>query len=314
MQEKRGRGETQAIGKHGGGAGGSGRLYVVATPIGNLADVTQRALETLRSVHTVFAEDTRHAAVLLAHHGIRARLAALHEHNERTAARAILRLLAAGEDVALVSDAGTPAISDPGAIAVAAAREEGFAIVPIPGASAAVAALSVAGMPGPYAFVGFLPAKSAARRKVLDAWRAFAYTLVYYEAPHRMLECVADLATVLGGERAVVLARELTKVFETVHACRLGDAKAWLESDPDRQRGEFVMVVSGATVNEAAARAEEGERVLRLLLAALPVRSAARLAAEITGARKNDLYTKALELQVRPQRSRRTQRAQGNSR
>ncbi|MGE5792605.1 MAG: 16S rRNA (cytidine(1402)-2'-O)-methyltransferase [Bacteroidota bacterium] len=308
MQEKRGRDETQAIGKHGEGAGGSGRLYVVATPIGNLADVTQRALDTLRSVDAVFAEDTRVAGVLLAHHGIRARLAALHEHNERAAARAVCQLLAAGKSVALVSDAGTPAISDPGAIAVAAARAQGFAVVPIPGASAAVAALSVAGMPGPYAFVGFLPAKSAARRKVLEAWRAFAYTLVFYEAPHRVLECVADLTAVLGGERTVVLARELTKVFETVHACRLGDATGWLESDPDRQRGEFVMVVSGATADEAAARAEEGERVLRLLLAELPVRSAARLAAEISGARKNDMYAKALELQVRPQRTQRAQR------
>jgi 16S rRNA (cytidine1402-2'-O)-methyltransferase len=308
MQGKHGRGDAQAIGTHGGESGGGGRLYVVATPIGNLADVTQRAVDTLRSVDTVFAEDTRHAAVLLAHHAIRAPLAALHEHNEREAARAVCRLLAAGKDVALVSDAGTPAISDPGAIAVAAARAAGFAVVPIPGASAAVAALSVAGMPGPYAFVGFLPAKSAARRNALGTWRAFPHTLVFYEAPHRIVDCVEDLAAVLGGERAVVLARELTKVFETVHACRLGEARAWLEADQDRQRGEFVVLVSGATASEAAARAEEGERVLRLLLEELPVKSAARLAAGITGARKNDLYAKALEIQVRPQRSQRTRR------
>jgi 16S rRNA (cytidine1402-2'-O)-methyltransferase len=303
MHEKRGRGETQKIGQHGAEAGGGGRLYVVATPIGNLADVSARALDTLRSVDTVFAEDTRHAAVLLAHHGIGARLAALHEHNEREAARAVCKLLAAGKSVALVSDAGTPAISDPGAIAVTAARAEGFAVVPIPGASAAVAALSVAGIPGPYAFVGFLPPKSTARRKVHEAWRTFAHTLVFYEAPHRILGCVADLVAVLGGERTIVLARELTKIFETVHACRLGDATAWLESDPDRQRGEFVMVVSGATNDESSLRAEEGERVLRLLLEELPVKSAARLAAEITGARKNTLYAKALELQRQPRRS-----------
>jgi 16S rRNA (cytidine1402-2'-O)-methyltransferase len=303
MHEKRGRGEAQTIGQHGAGAGGGARLYVVATPIGNLADVSARALDTLRSVDTVFAEDTRHAAVLLAHHGIRARLAALHEHNEREAAHAVCTLLAAGKSVALVSDAGTPAISDPGAIAVAEARAEGFAVVPIPGASAAVAALSVAGIPGPYAFVGFLPPKSAARRKVLEAWRTFAHTLVFYEAPHRILECVADLVAVLGGERTVVLARELTKGVETVHACRLGDATTWLEADPDRSRGEFVIVVSGATTDESSVRAEEGERVLRLLLEELPVKSAARLAAEITGARKNTLYAKALELQRQPRRS-----------
>ncbi|HSD52744.1 MAG TPA: 16S rRNA (cytidine(1402)-2'-O)-methyltransferase [Burkholderiales bacterium] len=298
------------MGRHGEGAKGGARLYVVATPIGNLGDVTQRALETLRSVDTVFAEDTRHATGLLAHHGIRTQLAALHEHNERAAARTVCRLLAAGRDVALVSDAGTPAISDPGAITVAAARAAGFAVVPVPGASAAVAALSVAGMPGPYAFVGFLPAKSAARRNALGAWRAFAHTLVFYEAPHRILACVDDLAAVLGAERIAVLARELTKVFETVHACRLGDARAWLEADPDRQRGEFVVVVSGATADAPAARAEEGERVLRLLLRELPVNRAARLVAEITGARKNALYAKALEIQGPSRRSQRTQRAQ----
>lgn len=308
MQQKHGRGETQAMAGHGGEAGGGARLYVVATPIGNLADVTQRALDTLRSVDTVFAEDTRHAGGLLAHHGIRARLAALHEHNERAAAQAMCRLLAAGKDVALVSDAGTPAVSDPGAVAVAAVREAGFAVVPVPGASAAVAALSVAGLPGPYAFVGFLPARSAARRSALEAWRAFAHTLVFYEAPHRIRDCVDDLAAVLGGERIVVLARELTKVFETVHTCRLADARAWLEADPDRQRGEFVVLVSGATADEAAARAAEGERVLRLLLRELPVKSAARLAAEITGARRNALYAKALEVPERPQRSQKAPR------
>jgi 16S rRNA (cytidine1402-2'-O)-methyltransferase len=306
MQGKRGRGEAQANGQHGEANGGEvragARLYVVATPLGNLADVTLRALATLRSVHTVFAEDTRHAAGLLAHYGIRARLAALHEHNERTAARAMLRLLAARADVALVSDAGTPAISDPGAIAVAAVRAAGYAVVPIPGPSAAVAALSVAGMPGPYAFVGFLPAKSAARRAALEGWRAFEHTLVFYEAPHRILECVDDLAAVLGADRTIVLARELTKVFETVHACALGAARAWLEADADRQRGEFVLVIAGAPGGLAAAQAAEGERVLRLLLEAVPVKSAARLASEITGARKNDLYALALELKERSRR------------
>jgi len=273
---------------------------VVATPIGNLADVTLRALATLRAVDTVFAEDTRHARALLSHHGIGARVLALHEHNEREAARAVCRLLAAGKDVALLSDAGTPAISDPGAIAVAAVRDAGYGVVPIPGPTAAVAALSVAGMPGPYAFAGFLPAQPAARRTALAAWRAFEHTLVFYEAPHRIVESVADLAAVLGGERTVVLARELTKVFESVHACTLGAARAWLEADPDRRRGEFVVVVAGVTGARAAARAAEGERVLRLLLADLPVKRAVRLAADITGARKNDLYALALALKETP--------------
>jgi 16S rRNA (cytidine1402-2'-O)-methyltransferase len=308
MQEKRDRGEAQAGREHGEAARGSARLYVVATPIGNLADVTLRALEVLRSVDTVFAEDTRDAAHLLAHHGIRAKLAALHEHNEREATRALCRLLAAGKDVALVSDAGTPGISDPGAIAVAAARAAGFTVVPVPGPSAAVAALSVAAMPGPYAFIGFLPTKTAARRRALDRWRTLPHTLIFYEAPHRIFECVDDLVAVLGGERTVMIGRELTKLFETVHACRLGEARAWLEADPNRQRGEFVLVVSGATADDAVARAAEGERVLRLLLEELPVKSAARLAAEITGARKNDLYGKALELQKQPQSAQRTRR------
>ena len=305
MQSKRSRGETQATGEHEGpgiGRGGKparGRLYVVATPIGNLADVTLRALDALRSADTVFAEDTRDSARLLEHHGIRARLAALHEHNEREAARSILRVLERGRDVALVADAGTPAISDPGALAVATVREAGFDVVPIPGPNAAVAAVSVAGLPGPFAFAGFLPPKPAARRRALEAWKSFPHTLVFYEAPHRVLECVEDLAAVLGAARNVVLARELTKLFETVHATTLGEAHAWLAADANRQRGEFVIVVAGAGEDDAAARVTEGERVLRLLLAELPVRTAARLAAEITGAPKKVLYGAALTISGR---------------
>jgi 16S rRNA (cytidine1402-2'-O)-methyltransferase len=276
-------------------AAGRGRLYVVATPIGNLADITLRALDTLRTVDTVFAEDTRDARRLLAHHGITAKLASLHAHNEPDAARAILRLLEAGRDAALVTDAGTPAISDPGALAVREARAAGFAVVPIPGASAAIAALSVAGLQGPFAFVGFLPAKAAARRRELESWRTFPHTLVFYEAPHRILECVDDLAAVLGGERTVVLARELTKAFETVHACPLAAARPWLEEDANRRRGEFVVVVSGAPAS-ASEKIGEGERVLVTLLRELPVSAAVRLAAEITGAPRKRLYDKALTL------------------
>jgi 16S rRNA (cytidine1402-2'-O)-methyltransferase len=280
-------------GKH--GEAGRGRLYVVATPIGNLGDLTQRAIATLGAVHVVFAEDTRHTRGLLAHHGIAAKLAALHEHNEREASRELVQHLAEGRDVALVTDAGTPAISDPGAHAVAAVRAAGFDVVPIPGPNAAIAALSVAGMPGPFAFAGFLPPKPSARRKALQAWRDFPHTLVLYEAPHRILESVDDLARELGPDRAVVLARELTKTFETVHACTLGEARAWLEADPDRTRGEFVVIVSGAAAAEEV-RAADGERVLRLLVEAVPVKTAVQLAAAITGGSRNELYAQALAL------------------
>lgn len=279
-----------------------GKLYVVATPIGNLGDITLRALEVLRAVDTVFAEDTRDARRLLAHHGITRPLAALHEHNERAAAHAMLRVLARGESVALIADAGTPGISDPGAVAVAEARAAGFDAVPVPGPNAAVAALSVAGLPGPFAFVGFLPPKSAARRKQLEAWRTFPHTLVFYEAPHRILECTGDLARTLGADRTVVLARELTKLFESVHACALGEARAWLEADADRQRGEFVIVVAGAAETRDD-RLTEGERVLRLLLDELPLKTAVRLAAAITDAPRNMLYELALQIQKQPHRA-----------
>jgi len=292
---------------------GRARLYVVATPIGNLGDITQRALATLRAVHVVFAEDTRHTRGLLAHHGIATKLAALHEHNEREVARELVRQLEAGHDVALVTDAGTPAISDPGALAVAAARAAGFDVAPVPGANAAIAALSVAALPGPFAFVGFLPPRPAARRKALEAWREFPHTLVLYEAPHRILECVEDLASVLGADRGVVLARELTKAFEAVHACTLGEARGWLEADPDRTRGEFVVIVAGAP---ASSRADSGEteRVLRLLAEALPVKTAVRLAGAITGGSRNALYAQALALKkgipqdARPLRERNTRK------
>jgi 16S rRNA (cytidine1402-2'-O)-methyltransferase len=283
------------------GDAGRGKLYVVATPIGNLADITLRALDTLRGADTVFAEDTRDAQRLLSHHGVTAKLLALHEHNERVAARAMLKLLAAGRDVALMTDAGTPGISDPGALAVAQARAAGFDVVPIPGPSAGIAALSVAGLPGPFAFVGFLPSKRAARRRALTTWRDFPHTLVLYEAPHRILECVDDLAAVLGASRTVVLARELTKAFESVHVCPLAEASEWLVADPNRVRGEFVVLVTGARPAPDE-RAASGERVLGRLLEVLPVTTAVRLAAELTGAPRNPLYARALALKSSPQR------------
>jgi len=223
-------------------------LYVVATPIGNLRDITLRALDVLAAANVVAAEDTRNTAHLLTHHGIGAnRLMAVHQHNERTAAEKIVALLQAGQSVAFVSDAGTPAVSDPGALLVQAVRAAGLRVIPVPGANAAIAALSAAGLAEPhFLFHGFLPNKSAARCTALESLRDQACTLVFYEAPHRIVECVADLCAVLGGERQIVLAREITKLFETIHACMLRDAEAWLMADSNRQRGEFVVLVSGA--------------------------------------------------------------------
>ena len=272
-------------------------LYVVATPIGNLADISLRALEVLRGVDLVACEDTRHARHLLDHHGIRVATVALHQHNENTAADKLIRLLAEGKSVALISDAGTPGISDPGARAVAAIRAAGYAVIPLPGASAAIAALSAAGMSEErFLFVGFLPAKSSARRSAIMELAPVAAALVIYEAPHRVLETVADLAAVLEPQREIVIAREITKLFEQIERLPLPDAVAWLLADTNRQRGEFVLLVSGAPPIDPDAMDASAERVLAILLAELPLKQAAKLAAEITGQPKNALYQRALAL------------------
>jgi len=285
-------------GEHGGDRRRYGQLYVVATPIGNLEDIGLRALAVLRAVDLVAAEDTRTASVLLDHHGIRARLLALHEHNERKAAEAVLAALREGRDVALVSDAGTPAVSDPGAALVARAREAGFRVSPVPGPNAAIAAVSAAGLAqAGFVFEGFLPPKRAARRAAIERLGGERRPIVLYEAPHRVLECVEDLAALLGGERAIVIARELTKVFEQIHRCRLDEAAAWLQADPHRQKGEFVLIVEGAPAADAgAAAAAATDPVLRALLAELPLAQAVRLACAITGAKRNAVYARALEL------------------
>ena len=271
-------------------------LYVVATPLGNLQDVTLRALSVLSAVDVIAAEDTRVTRRLLQHYNIGTRTMALHEHNEARAAERVLELLRQGKSVALVSDAGTPAISDPGALLVRRVRASGGRVVPVPGPSALTAALSVAGLRAhQFVFLGFLPAQAAARRRSLEPMRRWPYALVLYEAPHRVRETLADLAEVLGPARGIVIARELTKLFETVHACALGEAGALLDADPAQQRGEFVLIVEGAAVSEDE-QADEGERVLGVLLAELPVKQAAQLAAAITGARKNRLYQRALAL------------------
>ena len=270
-------------------------LYVVPTPLGNLGDMTQRAIDVLRQVPWVAAEDTRHSAPLLKQYGSNARLLAAHEHNEEAAAQQVISRLAEGESVALVSDAGTPAVSDPGARLVARVRAAGFRVVPLPGACAAVTALSASGLAeAHFLFYGFLPARAKQREEALRELSSLPYALVFYEAPHRILEAVVSLALVLGAQRTVVLARELTKIYETIHSCPLGEAHDWLLADANRQRGEFVLLVSGAPEAEDDG---EGERVLKLLLdEGLPVKQAAKLAHSITGAAKNAMYELALSL------------------
>lgn len=270
-------------------------LYVVPTPLGNLGDITLRALEVLKAVPWVAAEDTRHSQPLLRHFGSQAKLLAAHEHNEEHAAQQVIAKLAAGESVAVVTDAGTPAVSDPGARLVARVRQAGYPVVPLPGACAAITALSASGLDAPhFLFYGFLPTKAGQRERELQSLAALPYTLVFYEAPHRIEDTLGALAQVLGGDREVVICRELTKLFETIQPLALGDAPEWLAADANRRKGEFVLLVQGAP---EAGRGGEGERVLALLLAeGLPVKQCAKLAAEITGAGKNDLYARALAM------------------
>ncbi len=274
-----------------------GTLYVVATPIGNLDDISARALRILREVALIAAEDTRHSARLLQHFGIQTPLAACHEHNERDQGGRFLARLQAGEDVALISDAGTPLISDPGYHLVRQARAAGFAVVPVPGACALIAALSAAGLPSDrFIFEGFLPAKAAGRCARLEQVREEPRTLIFYEAPHRILECLQDMREVFGADRPALLARELTKTFETLQGLPLAELCEWVAADNNQQRGECVVLVAGwqAPEGEEAVSAE-ALRVLDLLLAEMPLKRAAALAAEITGVRKNLLYQVALE-------------------
>ncbi len=269
----------------------------MATPIGNLRDITLRALDVLKSVAVIAAEDTRVTAQLLNHYGIAAKLTALHEHNEKHVVPRLLAQLAQGKSIALVSDAGTPAISDPGAHLVAAARAAGYSVTPVPGANAAVAALSAAGLAVPhFLFYGFLPKRAADRRRELGRLVTCPSALVFFEAPHRIRDCIVDLCDMLGAERRIVIARELTKLFETIHGCSLAEAVDWLEGDGNRRKGEFVLIVEGATPHEASA--DDVKRVLATLLAELPLKQAVALGTKITGAKKNELYKLALELKV----------------
>jgi 16S rRNA (cytidine1402-2'-O)-methyltransferase len=268
----------------------AGRLHVVATPIGNLEDLSPRALRTLREVALIAAEDTRHTQQLLAANGVRASLFALHDHNEAQQVETLIERLRAGDDIALVSDAGTPLISDPGYRLVRAARAAGIVVSPVPGACAAIAALSVAGIASDrFAFEGFLSAKPGARRERLQALASEARTLVFYESAHRIEASLTDMASAFGPARHAVLARELTKRFETVLDGPLAELAARVTQDPDQRRGEFVLVIEGAG-DDVDAVLREGRRVYAVLVAHLPPSTAARVAAELTGAPRKVLY------------------------
>ena len=272
-------------------------LYVVATPIGNLADLTLRALHVLALVDAIACEDTRHSAALLRHFAIAKPLIAVHEHNERDAAGIVLARLAGGERVAYVSDAGTPAVSDPGAALVAAAQRAGYRVVPVPGASSALAALSAAGDAGScgFAFVGFLAARGSERTHALAALAQAPATQVVFEAPHR-IESLAEALAAACPDRPTTLCRELTKQFETIATMPARALPAWLGADPNRARGEFVVVLHALAATGAAATASANDSVLVPLLAALPLKQAVALAAEISGAPRNLLYSRALAL------------------
>ncbi|WP_374556705.1 16S rRNA (cytidine(1402)-2'-O)-methyltransferase [Thermomonas sp.] len=267
-----------------------GTLFVVATPIGNLGDLSPRAQQTLRDVAAICAEDTRRSGQLLAHFGIATPLVALHEHNEDAIAQRVVARLQGGESLALVSDAGTPLVSDPGFRLVRAARAAGVKVSPVPGPSALVAGLSVAGLPSDrFAFEGFLPAKASARRERLQGLVAEPRTLIFYESSHRIAETLADMVAAFGGDRPAVLARELTKLFETVLDGGLAGLQARVEADADQRKGEFVVLVQGA--GEAAdAKVAEGRRLYARLKDHLPPSTAAKLAAEISGAPRKALY------------------------
>lgn len=273
----------------------SGKLFIVATPIGNLEDLTPRARQTLAEVDLIAAEDTRHTGRLLSHIGVKARLLALHDHNEEQAVAGVIAALQSGQSVALVSDAGTPLVSDPGYRLVRAAHQIGIAVSPIPGASAVTAALSAAGLPTDrFCFEGFLPAKKAARRKVLDSLATENRTMVFYESVHRIAESIDDMCSVLGAERAAFIGRELTKMHEQCVQATLGSLKDKVVDGTIVGKGEFVIAVAGAPKSDAASI--DADRLLLELAEHLPAKDAAKITATISGAKRNALYARLLEL------------------
>ena len=274
----------------------SGILYVVATPIGNLGDMVPRAVETLQTVALIAAEDTRHSSRLLSHFDIKTPCIAYHDHSDEARVEQLVKRLLAGESIALISDAGTPLVSDPGYRLVRSARQAGVQVVPIPGACAMIAALSAAGLPSDrFAFEGFLPAKQVARCAQLQSLAADPRTLIFYEAPHRILETLQDMVQVFGPEREVVIAREITKTFETIKGDQVGALAAWVEGDSNQQRGEIVLLVHGAPKIENGAITQEQIHIMTVLLEELPVKQAAAIGAKLTGLKKNFLYDWALQ-------------------
>jgi 16S rRNA (cytidine1402-2'-O)-methyltransferase len=272
-----------------------GTLYIVATPIGNLADMVPRAIQTLQTVAVIAAEDTRHSARLLAHFDIKTPAIAYHDHSDEHSTERLIHRLLNGEDVALISDAGTPLVSDPGYRLVRKAREHDIKVVPIPGACALVAALSAAGLPSDrFAFEGFLPAKQTARCAFLETLVNDSRTLIFYEAPHRILETLRDMVDIFGGERQVVMARELTKTFETIKGDCVAVLAEWVAADANQQRGEIVLLVQGVSKLSASEMTPEHERIMHVLLEELPLKQASAIGAKITGVKKNFLYQWAL--------------------
>lgn len=274
----------------------SAQLFVVATPIGHLDDMTYRAIETLKSVSLVAAEDTRQSAQLFKHYNITTPLTACHDHNENHKINELIQRLKAGENIALISDAGTPLISDPGFKLVRAAQEHKIRVVPVPGACAAVAALSAVGLPSDrFSFEGFLPSKSSQRMLQLEKLKDETQTLIFYEAPHRILDCVKDMMQVFGAERPVGFAREITKTFETIKKMSLGELVSFVEHDHNQQKGEIVLIVGGNPV-EKDMEQEKLDQLLTRLLQDLSVKAASQLAADLTGIKKKIAYQRALEL------------------
>ncbi|MDO6686900.1 MULTISPECIES: 16S rRNA (cytidine(1402)-2'-O)-methyltransferase [unclassified Agarivorans] len=272
-----------------------GTLYIVATPIGNLADITLRAIEVLKNVSMIAAEDTRNTGRLLSHYEIGTRCVAVHDHNEQQKIAWLEQNLLEGKDIALVSDAGTPLINDPGYHLVNAFRAKGYPVVPLPGACAAIAALSVAGLPTDrFLYEGFLPAKTKARQERLNELRQETRTVVYYESPHRIVDSLADIVLCLGDERQVVMAREITKTFETIKSLPAAELLAWVKADANQQKGEIVLVVSGHQKNSVQLPVDALD-TLKLLQTELPLKKAAALTAKIYGLKKNALYEYGLK-------------------
>lgn len=274
-----------------------GTLYIVATPLGNLQDMSFRAIEILKNVDCIAAEDTRHSSSLLQYFSIKTKMISLHEHNERERVTYLLERLSQGESIALISDAGTPLISDPGYVLVREAKTMGVRVVPIPGACAAITALSVAGLPTDrFIFEGFLPSKTKPRRERLASLRDEPRTLIFYEAPHRVLDLLQDMQLIFGNDRVGVIARELTKVFETIHSSTLAELVEWVEKDENQQRGEIVILIEGSKSVPILDKNSSSDRILSALLETLPLKQAVEIAAKITDQRKNELYQRALQL------------------